>query len=193
MHADIVAGSLEGHADLVTAAYVLGELPDSSLDSTVTRWWSMADESLVAIEPGTPVGYSRIIRTRERLLADGATTVAPCPHDRPCPLPSTDWCHFSQRLPRSRLHRSAKGTTLSYEDEKFSYVAMSRHPGFDVKSRVIRHPHTSKGRVRLVLCAEDGLDTALITKRDGDAYKHARRLKWGSAIRADPTEGDHST
>mgnify|MGYP006175931339 CR=1 FL=1 len=33
---------------------------------------------------------------------------------------------FGQRINRTRLHRAIKGATLSYEDEKYSYVAVSR-------------------------------------------------------------------
>jgi ribosomal protein RSM22 (predicted rRNA methylase) len=193
LQADITELDADQHGDLVTAAYALGEISESSFDPALSEWWNRAGEAIVAIEPGTPAGYSSIIRAREHLLSQGATTVAPCPHDRPCPLPPTDWCHFAQRLPRSRVHRSAKETNLSYEDEKYSYVAMSRHSGLDVNSRVIRHPHTSKGMVRLVLCTEEGLDTAVITRKRGEEYKQARRLKWGSAIRADGIGGDRSS
>ena len=54
--------ALDQHADLVTAAYVLGELPGIAFESTVRHWWSMAKETLVAIEPRDPsrlfIGYS---------------------------------------------------------------------------------------------------------------------------------------
>jgi ribosomal protein RSM22 (predicted rRNA methylase) len=193
LETDITGVRVSEPADLVTAAYVLGELPDTDVDSTVASWWRSAADTLVAIEPGTPIGYSHIIRTRQRLLRDGATTVAPCPHDRPCPLRPTDWCHFSQRLPRSRVHRSAKDGTLSYEDEKYSYAAMSRHPAIDVTARVIRRPHSARGLVRLVLCTEDGLETPVITRRDGEVFKRARRLTWGSAVFADQTESGQTT
>ena len=39
-----------------------------------------------------------------------------------------DWCHFTQRLPRSRAHKQIKGAELPFEDEKFSYVALTRAP-----------------------------------------------------------------
>ena len=112
--------------------------------------------------------------------------MAPCPHDKPCPLPPTDWCHFSQRLARSRVQRTAKDTTLSYEDEKFSYAVLSRNRETSIGSRVIRHPRSSKGMIRLVLCTdEDGVQEVTITRRQGEGFKRARHLKWGSAIAAD--------
>ena len=41
-------------------------------------------------------------------------------------LQAPDWCHFTQRLPRSRAHKQVKGAELPFEDEKFAYVALTR-------------------------------------------------------------------
>ena len=96
------------------------------------RWrralWEQAADTIAFVEPGTPAGYRRILDARAAVIAAGGFTVAPCPHDLPCPLPEDDWCHFGVRLPRSKLHRRAKGVELGYEDEKFSYAVLSREP-----------------------------------------------------------------
>jgi hypothetical protein len=42
------------------------------------------------------------------------------------PLIAPDWCHFTQRLQRSRAHKHLKAADLPYEDEKFSYVILAR-------------------------------------------------------------------
>lgn len=55
-----------------------------------------------------------------------AYVLAPCPHDRHCPMSGDAWCHFSQRLERSLLQRQVKKASMPFEDEKFSYVVLVR-------------------------------------------------------------------
>jgi len=179
-----------GHHDLVIAAYVLNELPETRLAEIVARLWTAAGGALVLVEPGTPAGFARIRQARHQLLADGATMLAPCPHERACPLPDYDWCHFGQRINRSRVQRAAKGGTLSYEDEKYSYVAVARHPVGQIAARVIRRPRILPGRVELELCTPEGLRSASVTRaRDRPAYRVARGLGWGAALPADDDAG----
>ena len=90
--------------------------------------WAKTRDTLLVVEPGTPAGYARIIALRDQLIASGAHVAAPCPHDGKCPLAPPDWCHFTQRLPRSRAHKQIKGAELPFEDEKFAYVALTRAP-----------------------------------------------------------------
>ncbi len=90
--------------------------------------WAKTNDTLLIVEPGTPSGYQRILDARAQLIKNGAHVIAPCPHDDACPLVKPDWCHFSQRLQRSRVHKQLKSAELPYEDEKFIYVALSRAP-----------------------------------------------------------------
>jgi ribosomal protein RSM22 (predicted rRNA methylase) len=172
--------------DLVVAAYVLNELPDERRAEVVDGLWARATTCLVLLEPGTPAGFARIREARRRLIAAGATVLAPCPHDLPCPMPDDDWCHFAQRINRTRLHRQAKGGTLSYEDEKFSYVAASRHAGTPIAARILRHPQILPGRVERELCTPTGLRHAVVTRsRDKVAFRQARDRHWGDALATD--------
>ena len=98
-------------SDLVIASYALAELPNAALTKIATRLWTSCTGILVLVEPGTPAGYERIVACRSALIADGAKIIAPCPHAAPCPIAAPDWCHFSQRLPRSRDHMIVKGRT----------------------------------------------------------------------------------
>ena len=100
------------------------------------------------------------------------------------------WCHFAVRLERSRLHRAAKGAALAYEDEKYSYVAMSRHPGLPIEARVIGHPRARHGHVDLDLCTPDGLRLEMVSRSDRDRYRRAQRLRWGSALDLDTTNDE---
>src|SRR5262249_60860956 len=113
---------------LVVASYVAGELAPEELASFAQALWAATGQRLVVIEPGTPAGYHRIIGIRSLLIAGGAHVAAPCPHERDCPLVAPDWCHFARRLARSRDHLSVKGAGVPFEDEKFSYVVLSRTP-----------------------------------------------------------------
>lgn len=170
--------------DLVTAAYLLGELPEPARPALVARLWGRAAGALLLIEPGTPRGWATIRAAREQLRAAGAHLVAPCPHEAACPMPDdpgADWCHFAQRLARTGFHRSAKGAELGYEDEKYSYLAVARAPGALPAARVLRYPVTRAGRVELALCARDGLRRATVTKGDRAAWRAARDLSWGDA------------
>lgn len=177
-----------GH-DLVIAAYLLNELPEERRAAVIDRLWSKATNGLVLLEPGTPAGFALIRQARQQLLAAGATVLAPCPHDRACPMPDHDWCHFAQRINRTRLHRYAKGGTLSYEDEKFSYVAVSRQGGATIAGRVIRHPQILPGRVVRQLCTPEGLRTSVVTRsKDRVAFRRARDLHWGAAISPEERE-----
>lgn len=170
-------------ADLVTLAYVLDELPPEKIVPLVDRLWALTGDTLVIVEPGTPAGWQRILRARSRLIAAGAHLVAPCPHAGECPLVAPDWCHFSRRVARSRLHRLAKGGEVPWEDEKFIYVAASRHAGEAFEARVLAPPQASSGMVRLKLCdAEGTAGERLLTRRDGAAFKAARKLDWGEAM-----------
>jgi ribosomal protein RSM22 (predicted rRNA methylase) len=164
---------------LVIASYVLGELAPDARATLVHKLWEVSSGTLVLIEPGTPDGFSRIQHARQQLLNAGGTTVAPCPHDKPCP---SEWCHFAQRIARSRLHRHVKAGELSYEDEKFAFVAVSRTPGAPIQGRVIRHPQVRKGHIQLDLCTPDGLTSAVITRKDGALYRQARDLRWGDVV-----------
>lgn len=173
-------------ADLVTLAYVLDELAPGEIEPLVDRLWGLTGDMLVIVEPGTPAGWQRILRARSRLIAAGAHLVAPCPHAQECPLIAPDWCHFSRRVARSRLHRLAKGGEVPWEDEKFVYVAASRRAGEAVEARVLAPPQASSGMVRLKLCQADGsVAERLVTRRDGAAFKAARKLDWGDAMRGE--------
>ncbi|MGH7995311.1 MAG: small ribosomal subunit Rsm22 family protein [Opitutaceae bacterium] len=172
-------------ADLVTLAYVLDELPESARGTLVDRLWALTRGALVIVEPGTPAGWRRILAARSRLIAAGAHLIAPCPHAASCPLVAPDWCHFSRRVARSRIHLRAKDAEVPWEDERYSYLAVGRTSGPRPSGRVIAPPRTASGRVWLKLCRDDGLaGERLFSRRDRDAFRLARRAGWGEAIPA---------
>jgi ribosomal protein RSM22 (predicted rRNA methylase) len=181
---DIAADEIDGEPrDLVTLAYVLNELEPDDRHRLVERLWPLTADMLVIVEPGTPAGWQRIIAARRQLIESGGHVIAPCPHAKECPLQPPDWCHFARRVARSRLHRQAKAADVPWEDEKFSYVAVSRKPAPAIGARVIARPQKASGRVTLKLCHPDGsAGDQLFSRRDGAQFKHATRSDWGSSL-----------
>ncbi|VIO70719.1 small ribosomal subunit Rsm22 family protein [Bradyrhizobium ivorense] len=169
-------------ADLIVASYMIGELSDAERAALAEALWSKTTDTLLVVEPGTPAGYARIIALRARLIAAGAHVVAPCPHDAACPLVAPDWCHFSQRLQRSRAHKQVKGVDVPFEDERFAYVALSRAKVAARPSRVLAQPDVGKVEIAAKLCTADGVVVAKIPRRAKADYAAARRWRWGDAV-----------
>ncbi len=171
--------------DLVTCAYALTELGDAAILDVAERLWAHTGSILAIVEPGRPRDYGRLMAVRARLIELGATVLAPCPHDKPCPLVAPDWCHFSVRLNRSREHMRMKGGTLGYEDEKFSYLVATRAGvGARTPARINRPPDENKFSVSLAVCAPDGAELRVVPSRDKVAFKAAKKLAWGDRVEA---------
>jgi ribosomal protein RSM22 (predicted rRNA methylase) len=173
-------------ADLVVASYMIGEIDDAERRALADAMWAKTRGTLLIVEPGTPAGYGRIIALRAQLIAQGAHVAAPCPHDGPCPLTPSDWCHFTQRLPRSRAHKQLKSAELPFEDEKFSYLALTRAPVAQHPARVLAQPVVTKIEVTAKLCTPGGLSIAKVPSRIKGPYARARRWRWGDAVESPP-------
>ena len=171
-----------GAADLVVASYVIGEIGDAERRALAELMWQKTRDTLLVVEPGTPAGTARIIALREQLIALGAHVAAPCPHDGKCPLHAPDWCHFTQRLQRSRAHKQVKGAELPFEDEKFAYVALTRAPVGQRPARVLAQPEVTKVEISAKLCTSTGLALTRTPRRAKADYARARRWRWGDAV-----------
>jgi ribosomal protein RSM22 (predicted rRNA methylase) len=169
-------------ADLAILSYSLGEIKPFA--SFIDRLWKADIDTLAIIEPGTPKGYQTILEARDLFLRLNAHIIAPCPHAKPCPLKGSNWCHFSTRLERTKLHRLLKEGTVGFEDEKFSYLIVSRDPSQKEKGdRILRHPFKGSGHVRLTLCTGDGMEVEkTISKKDKEIYRKARNAAWGDSF-----------
>jgi ribosomal protein RSM22 (predicted rRNA methylase) len=169
-------------ADLVIASYLIGELAEAERTALAAAMWARTDEVLLIIEPGTPAGYARILGLRAKLIDAGAHVAAPCPHEAKCPLQPPDWCHFSQRLARSRAHKQVKGADVPFEDERFAYVVLTRKKVASRRSRVLAQPALGKAEISARLCTTGGLAIAKVPRRDKQAYAAARHWRWGDAV-----------
>jgi ribosomal protein RSM22 (predicted rRNA methylase) len=163
----------------VLCSYVLGELADGHAMAVLERAWRATRTALVIVEPGWPRGHARLLAWRDRLMGWGAHVIAPCPHDLACPLAGGDWCHFAARLDRTRLHRLVKGAALGWEDEKFAYLVAARLPALRPSARIIGPPRIEKGHVGLRLCHDGRADDVVVARREGTAFKAARKADWG--------------
>lgn len=171
-------------ADLVVAGYVLAEIPEAAQRAVIEKLFASSRDVLVLIEPGTPEGFARIRAARDLLIASGAPVLGPCTHAKACPMAAPDWCHFSQRLPRSRDHMHAKGASVPYEDERYAWLAVgrARHSVFEGQARVLAPPKESKPGIELKLCSPDGLEHRFVAKRDKDIFARLRKTEWGDVV-----------
>lgn len=176
---DISNNKITEKADIVVTSYVLNELSNEIKDTYIENIWNATDELLLIIEPGTKIGYSNILRAREILLKLGANICAPCTHENVCPISENDWCHFSCRVPRSKSHRQTKGAELSYEDEKYSYIAVTRKKQNISGMRIVRYPQIFSGYSVIDTCSSEGIKQIKYSKKDGDTYKKVKKIKWG--------------
>lgn len=158
--------------DLALFGYSLGELSEMPLEPI----WK-AVRCVAIVEPGTPRGFQKMLAARDRLIELGGHVYAPCPHSRACPHPK--WCHFSVRVERSSLHRQAKQASLPYEDEKFSYVIVTKEPMNREIPRILSTPQKRSGHVHLQVCAVEGIEVKTISKKEKERYKKARKAEWG--------------
>ncbi len=169
-------------ADLVTASYVMNELTPEKRKKLTEKLWNATEKLLIIVEPGTPTGFENIKAIRNQLIACGASIIAPCPHSGECPLPEDDWCHFTARVSRTKLHKQLKGGDVPYEDEKYTYIAVSRNEGQAHGARVLRHPKIESGKITLKLCTANGVTERIVTKKEGAMFKKARKADCGDEI-----------
>lgn len=166
--------------DLVVTSYMLNELPKEKLKEYVSVLWQHTKGLLLIVDNGTPKGFSTVKAAAKILKGLGGNIIAPCPKVDGCPLPDDDWCHFTARIQRTKIHKALKGGEAPYEDEKFSYIAVARDKCDTCSARVLRHPKKESGKITLKLCTETGLETRLVTKRDKAQFKIARSLNAGN-------------
>jgi ribosomal protein RSM22 (predicted rRNA methylase) len=174
--------------DLAILSYALEEAGGERGAALVAAAWAKAAQGLLIVEPGTPAGFGRILAARQQLLDAGAQMLAPCPQSRLCPQASkieSAWCHFSVRLERRGLHRLVKGGDLGYEDEKYSFLFMSKAPvGKLAPYRLLGFPRRSNRHIELDVCAASGKREKLfLNRRETQAHIRAaaRKLNWGDA------------
>lgn len=176
----------DGAFDLVVIGHVLNELAVTDREQVLDAAWRVTRGMLLIVEPGTNAGFAVVRAARDRLLAAGAATIAPCAHNRACPL-HNDWCHFPQRLRRPEFQRRARGAPSPWEDTKYSYAVLARFaPAAPIWGRVIAEPSFNKAYAEARISTEAGVIRRRALKRDRDAFRRIKELAWGAALTEEP-------
>lgn len=172
--------SEEGLYDLVLFSYSWGEI---NTKAALHAAWNACKQFLVIVEPGTPRGYEMMLKARDEVISLGGFAYAPCPHSKGCPWKGTkEWCHFGVRLERSREHQVMKEGRLGYEDEKFSYIILSKTKPAPFYGRMVKDSLRRKGHTLLALCTDKGIEVKTVSKKQKELFKTINKLKWGDKI-----------
>ena len=156
-------------ADIVIASYSFNEIDEKEKEKEkfLKFIWEKTNKFLVIIDPGTPLAFSSIHAARNWFIENGVHIVSPCAHNLDCPaFKEQDWCHFYTRVQRTPVHKLLKNGGKGYEDEKFSYLILSKTPApSQYESRIVRHPAINSGHLKLELCNKNGFETATYSKK----------------------------
>lgn len=183
---DLINSEINERADLVICSYVLNEMSANDRENVLNKLWNATNKILLIVEPGTPVGFNEIKVIRKDLMELGGNIIAPCPNVENCPISENDWCHCTCRVSRTKVHKLLKSGDVPYEDEKFSYIAVCKTDDSLAKNdncaRVLRHPIIESGKITLKLCTKDGIFEKVVTKKDKELFKIARKLNCGDLV-----------
>lgn len=139
---------------LALSAFALSLMTnDSSRFEAVQAMWDSGAEVIVVIDSATPRGFASVASARAQLLSLGeAHVVAPCAHDKPCPLlhpfaissavanavgvrgdtgngaKSKQVCGFTARYHAPGFLRRTKHSDKGEENVRYSYVVVKRGP-----------------------------------------------------------------
>lgn len=158
----------------VFASYFINEIENKN--AALNKIFSLAEQYVFLIEPGTPKGFKNIIEAKKLANQLGWYPLLPCASIG-CNLKAEDWCHFSVRVPRTKLHTGLKNATLPYEDEKFCYVIFSKkETEFSNNNIIIKRPIRKSGHIIFDVCSKQGIQRIVRTD------KLSKKLRWGDQL-----------
>ena len=173
--ADIIRDNVKNQADLVMTSYVLSEMKEQDRLDSVEKLLNLANKYLLIVDTGTPRTYENMMTVKRFVLEKGYNIVAPCNTEK-CGL-KNDYCQFYARVERSALMRQAKQSELSYEDEKYFYLLISKKNNEIYGKRVIRRPIIKPNNIELCLCSSNGVERENFTKKNKELFKTAKKAK----------------
>ncbi len=170
--------------DLVLFVQVLVEVAagraEAAGDEACTTLLQQAVDALapggrvVAVEPALMGATRRLMRVRDRLAAQNAAIVAPCPHAGPCAMLTSprDWCHDDLEVDLPPwLHPLARAAGLRWQGLTFARLVLADAPVATPPLRVVAPPRDTRGRKERQLCGlfPDGSTLRWVDRLD----KHA--------------------
>ncbi len=179
---DITNSNILKGADLIVTSYMINELKQEKREKVIRKLLELESKIILVIEPGTPEGFKNIKEIQKIALESGLHIIAPCTHQEICKLPENDWCHTTVRVERNKIHKILKSADAPYEDEKFSYIAISKENLGAAKSRILRHSIIETGKITLKLCTNGNIQERVITKKEKEEFKQAKKKKCGDII-----------
>lgn len=185
VNSDIVKDEISGRYDLVVTSYMINELSLDNRLEVIKKLLNVTNKILLIVEPGTPDGFKNIKEIREYAINNGLFIMAPCIGNSKCMLEENDWCNSYCRVERTKVHKLLKDGELPYEDEKFSYIAISKNEVLNPKARILRHPIIQSKMVRVKLCTKDGIKETIITKKNAEIYKALKKKTSGDSLNFD--------
>jgi hypothetical protein len=141
---------------------LVGERHAAATVDLVTGWARHAP--LLVIEPALWTTSRALMALRDDLLArGGAHVVAPCPHQRPCPMLARegDWCHEARRIdPTPRVARIDRLVGRRDGRALFAFLATAPGPASAVSPptlvRLVTDTLGSRGKTERAVCRADG-------------------------------------
>lgn len=130
---------------LALSAFSLSKMTtDTMRERHIERMWKSKAQLIVLIDEATPRGFASVAAARAQILHYGRTTgrdlhvVAPCPHDKPCPMlhpfgmtkssriPKV--CAFKQAYHAPQYQRIAENSARSERMAKYTFAVIARGP-----------------------------------------------------------------
>lgn len=179
---DIVKNKVNDKADLVIVSYIINELLEDVKEKVINDMFNAFNKVLIFVEPGTPEGFNNIRKIQHLALKNNLYVIAPCTGQAECKLPKDDWCHSVIRVERNKIHKFLKSAEVPYEDEKFSYIAISKQKLEVEGSRILRHPNISSGFIKAKLCTNGIIEEKTFTKKEKETFKKVKKSKCGDLI-----------
>lgn len=182
---DILNDKLDGiKKDLCVLSYIINELDETDRLKVIEKAIEVTDKVLLVVEPGTPEGFKNVKNIRDYLYQKGYKIIAPCTgFIGRCDIPENDWCASSVRVQRTKTHKYLKDAEIGYEDEKFTYIAISKEQAYfnlnDNSRRILRHPKIENGRIIVKTCLKGEIKEETITKKNKDEFKLLKKKNVG--------------